>query len=115
MVLDWKKSLTVVFFMVVAAVAGAISDNVFDLNDGINVLHIGAAAVLVSLVPNLTGGWAKYTKAIAMGVVAALDAVVQYLVGGVSLAEWLQVVLAVAAVYGVYRVGSNQPQIHPSS
>lgn len=74
------------------------------MSELINVGIVLVGTVGVYLVANLKGGWLAYLKGVVAFVTAGLIALLSFLDGGVTLAEWLQVGIAAFAGIGVVSV-----------
>lgn len=96
----YSKSIAMVLFTILSAIVAALTDDKVTTVEWINVALIGFAAAQVFTAANVPG--AKYTKLVLAALTAALTALVSYVTGGVSTAEWLQVLVAVGAAVGVY-------------
>lgn len=92
-------ALTAVTFLVTAA-----ADNLLTIDEVLNLTVVVLGAVVVYLVPNLPSGVGAYAKTVAAFATAALVALLSFLTDGVTLTEWLQVILAAFAGVGVYIV-----------
>lgn len=96
----YAKSIGMVLMTVVTAIVAALTDDVVSTSEWINVAILGFGAASVFTAPNIPG--AKHTKVVLAVLVAALTAVASFLTGGITVAEWLQVLVAAAAAVGVY-------------
>lgn len=75
----------------------------------INVILMGAGILLVGIVPNLTGGVAKYSKLIISAVITVLTLVISYLADNMlSTEEIIQLIIAAAGAFGVYQFKAPQ-------
>ena len=99
-------ALTAITFLVTAA-----ADELLTLDEVLNLVVIVLGAVVVYLVPNLPAGVGAYAKTIAAFATAAVIALLSFLTDGVTLTEWLQVLLAAFAGVGVYIVPNETPSI----
>lgn len=93
----------------VAAIVAALTDDVVSSTDLVLVGLAVLGAVGVYLVPNLPEGARRYAKGGVAVLVAAGDALVVLVVDGVTLSEWLLVVLAGLAAVGVVVVPNASP------
>lgn len=96
----YAKSIGMVLMTVVTAIVAAMTDDVVTTAEWINVAILGFGAASVFAAPNVPG--AAYTKTVLAVLTAALTAVASFLTGGITTAEWLQVLVASAAAVGVY-------------
>jgi hypothetical protein len=88
-----------VLTVVVVALTG---DNHIDASEWINVLITGLGAVAVLGAGNLPTGIWSYTKTIVSGATAGAVFLQSAITGGVSSAEWVQLIVAVAGAIGVF-------------
>jgi hypothetical protein len=105
----YAKALLYIALAAAAFLVTALSDNRVDLSELVNLGVIIVGAVGVYLVPNLEGSWRNYSKAGVAFVAAGLVALLSFLSGGVTLAEWLQVGVAALAGIGVTIVPNTKP------
>lgn len=96
----YAKSIGMVLMTVVTAIVASLTDDKVSTAEWINVAILGFGAAAVFTAPNIPG--AKYTKTILAVLTAGLTAVASFLTGGITTAEWLQVLVASAAAVGVY-------------
>lgn len=108
MIKMYAKALIYIALAAVAFLVTALSDSVLALDEILNLVIVVLGAVGVYLVPNLDQGVGAYAKTIIAFVTAGIVALLSYLTGGVSVTEWLQVILAAFAGIGVYIV-PNEP------
>jgi hypothetical protein len=105
-----------VILQVVAAVAmaliGFLDDNFLDTVELINCALVALTAIGVWLVPNLTGGAAKYAKMGVAMLTAGFTVLITAVSAGVDATEWFQVIVAVLAAIGI--VGPKAPQVDPA-
>lgn len=97
----YSKAILYIGLAAATFLVTALSDNRVDVSELINLGIIIVGAIGVYLVPNLDAGWRKYAKAVAAFVAAGLVALLSFIDGGVSIAEWLQVGIAALAGIGV--------------
>lgn len=95
------KALVTLFTAVAAGIVAALTDNQLSAAELINTAIIGISAIGVYFVPNLTGGSAKFAKAIVAGLAAVGTLAVNLIVDGVTISEWLQMVIAFCGAAGV--------------
>lgn len=115
-----RKAYVAAAGAVLAAVVPVfIAPGPFGAAEWINVGILAAGAVQVYNAGNLVG-W-RYAKAVAAGVAAGLVALTAVVSDGVTRAEAVQVLVAVAAAFGVWRVpnptssSSAAPSASPES
>jgi hypothetical protein len=94
------KAVVQALFTVLAAAIPAMSAGPMDRNAWINVIILGAGAVMVYNAANIPG-W-NYAKLIASAVTAVAVLLVSFLDGGLTHVEILQLAMAGAAAIGVY-------------
>lgn len=109
MLKQYSKALIYIALAAVAFLVTAVSDNTLTIEETLNLAVIVLGAVGVYLVPNLQAGPGAYAKSGIAFLTAAIVAVLSFLTDGVTLAEWLQVLLAAFAGIGVYIV-PNEPR-----
>ena len=104
----YAKAIGFVITTVIAALAGALTDNSITQPELINVVVLGLGAILVYIVPNLDAGIGRYLKLFIAGLTAALVLLSSALTDGVTIAEWLQITLAFLGAFGVYAVPNTR-------
>nr|WP_274635522.1 hypothetical protein [Microbacterium bovistercoris] len=104
----YAKAIVYIALAAAAFLVTALSDNRIDTSELINLGIVLVGAVGVYLTPNLPSGWRAYLKGIVAFLAAALVALLSFLAGGVTLAEWMQVGIAALAGIGVVIV-PNEP------
>ena len=109
----YAKSLVYVALALIGFAITAVADNVITTEELLNGLVVVLGAFVVYLIPNLPAGVAKYSKAIVAFGTAGVVALLSFLSGGVTLAEWLQVIVAAAAGVGVIVVPNAKPAFIP--
>jgi len=107
------------FFSALAAtlaawlLAALTGDEHISALEAVNGLLLVLSAVGVVIVPNLTGTVGKYSKLVVYSLTAGATLLVTgggaLLDGGITITEWLQVM--VAALAGVGVVGFNSPKL----
>lgn len=110
MLKQYSKALIYIALAAVAFLVTAVSDNQLTIEETLNLAVIVLGAVGVYLVPNLASGVGAYAKSGVAFLTAAIVALLSFLTDGVTLAEWLQVLLAAFAGIGVYIV-PNEPRL----
>jgi hypothetical protein len=113
MIALYAKSLVYVALALIGFAITAVADNVITTEELLNGLVVVLGAFVVYLIPNLPAGVAKYSKAIVAFGIAGVVALLSFLSGGVTLAEWLQVIVAAAAGVGVVIVPNAKPAFVP--
>jgi len=113
MIAVYAKSLVYVALALIGFAITAVADNVITTEELLNGLVVVLGAFVVYLIPNLPAGVAKYSKAIVAFGTAGVVALLSFLSGGVTLAEWLQVIVAAAAGVGVIVVPNAKPAFIP--
>jgi hypothetical protein len=108
---SYGKFIAMVLATIVSAIVAALAgDNQVSIIEWFNIGLTGIAAVNVVIVPNLTAGVGRYAKLIVAGTAAGLELLVVVFVDGVTVSEWLQVGLAIAAAVGVGALPSPKHQ-----
>ncbi|WP_396659506.1 hypothetical protein [Microbacterium sp.] len=107
-VLHYAKALIYIALAAVAFLVTALSDSVLALDEILNLVIVVLGAIGIYAVPNLPAGAGAYAKTIIAFLTAGVVALLSFLTGGVSLTEWLQVILAAFAGIGVY-ITPNEP------
>lgn len=107
----YAKAITYIALAAVAFLITALSDDTLGLDEILNLVIVVLGAIAVYLVPNLPAGAGQYAKTIVAFLTAGLVALLAFLTGGVSITEWLQVILAAFAGIGVYIVPNEQPAL----
>lgn len=106
------KPIVTVFTAVVLAIIGFLDDHVISSMEWLLVIMTLLTAIPVYIYPNLSGGAAKYTKALTQFFTAVVGALILFWSGGVDLSEWLQVAVIGLGALGV--VVPKAPQYSPS-
>lgn len=104
MLKQYSKAIIYIALAAVGFLVTAISDNALSTEELLNLVVVVLGAVGVYLVPNLDRGVGAYAKTIIAFLTAAVVALLSFLSGGVTTAEWLQVILAAFTGIGVYIV-----------
>ena len=97
----YLKFAAQVLATVLAAVLPALTDNEFSVYEQINCLIIGLGAISVLGAGNLPEGVWKYTKFYVSVATAVAVTLASLLSGGITGAEWIQIVLAGLGAAGV--------------
>jgi len=96
----YLKALVYVGLALVGFAVTALADNVITGEESLNFVIIGLGALVVYVVPNMPAGIAAYSKTIAAFIIAGVVMLISLLSGGVTLSEWLQVIIAAFAGIG---------------
>lgn len=105
----YAKALVAVLMTIASAiVAGLSGDGVISPTEWINVAIAATTAAAVFTAPNVPG--APVTKAALASIMAVLTLAVNLIAGGVTVSEWLQLVVAGAGAMSVYLV-PNKPVV----
>lgn len=103
----YSKFFAAVVATILSAIVAALTgDGVVSATEWVNVAIAAVGAAGVFAAPNVPG--ARYTKAVIAVLAAVLTLLASLIVGGVSGAELMQLVIAGLAAVGVYSV-PNQP------
>lgn len=100
----YSKAILMIVLTAVTFLVTAAADDVLTLDEVLNLIVMVLGAVVVYLVPNLPTGIGAYAKTIAAFLTAGVVALLAFLTDGVTLTEWLQVLLAAFAGVGVFIV-----------
>lgn len=98
------------FMMLLAAVVSAIvaaltGDNHVDPVEWVNVAIAGVAAAAVFAAPNVPGS--NYTKSVLAVLAAVLTLLANLILGGLTVSEVLQLIVAALGALGVYAVPNS--------
>lgn len=105
--MQYAKALMAVVATIVSAVIAALTgDNHIGDVEWINIAIAGAAALSVFAAPNVPG--ARITKAVLAIIMGVLTLAVNMIADGITLSEWLQLIVAGAGAVGVYAI-PNRP------
>lgn len=105
----YTKSIVYIALAAAAFLVTALSDNRVDVSELVNLGIIVVGAVGVYWAPNVPDTWRAYFKGGVAFVVAGLVALLSFLSGGVTTAEWLQVGIAALAGIGVTVLPNTDP------
>lgn len=101
--MNYAKSGAAVVATVLSGVVAALTgDNLISPVEWINVSILGVGALAVFAAPNVPG--ARVTKAVLAVLSAVLVLLVNLIVDGVTVSEWLQLGVAALGALGVYAV-----------
>ena len=105
--MTYAKSLLMVVATVVSALIVALGgDQAIDSVEWVNVAIAGVTAAAVFTGPNVAG--ATITKFVLAALGAVLTLLVNVISDGVSLSEWLQLLVAALGALGVYAIPNRQ-------
>lgn len=96
----YAKALIYVGLALVGFAITALADNVITTEESLNFVIIGLGALVVYVVPNMPTGIAAYSKTIAAFIIAGIVMLLSLLSNGVTISEWLQVIVAAFAGIG---------------
>lgn len=91
----------------ISAIVAAMTDNDISSVEWVNVGIAAVTAAAVFAAPNVPG--AKTTKAILAVLMAVLSFFVTAISDGVTMSEWLQVIVIASGALGVYAVPNRGP------
>lgn len=107
--MSYAKSLAAVVATVASTVVAAFTgDNYIGNVEWINIAIAGTAALAVFTAPNVPG--ARITKFVLAFLMAVLTLAVTLIGDGITISEWLQLLVAGLGAVGVYAV-RNDPVI----
>ena len=101
MISEYAKAITYIALSAVTFLVTALTDNRLDLSEVLNLVVVLLGAIAVYLVPNLPKGVGSVLKGIVAFATAGVVALLSFLSNGVSLSEWMQVLIAALAAIGV--------------
>lgn len=106
----YAKAIVMVVATVVSALIAALVDGHVDSVEWLSIVMAGLAACSVFAAPNVPG--AIYTKCVLAGLIAAGDIALNFIVpgtgfSGITLSQWLQMLVAVLGALGVYAVPNH--------
>jgi hypothetical protein len=108
--MGYSKSVIAILATIVSAiVAGLTGDQTISPVEWINVAIAGATAASVFVAPNSPSG--RLTKGALAFIMAVLVLAVNLIADGVTLSEWLQLLVAGCAAVGVYAVRNAPPSV----
>lgn len=99
--MQYAKPTGVVIVAIITAVVAALTDNTISPQEWVVVLGVGLSAIGTAIVPNLPAGVAAYAKGIVTFLVAGAATLAVLIVGGLTVAEVLEVLIAAAASVGI--------------
>lgn len=107
--MQYAKALMAVLMTVASAIVAALTgDGLIGDVEWINIAIAAAAALSVFAAPNVPG--ARITKAVLAIIMAILVLAVNLIADGITISEWLQLIVAGAGAVGVYAI-PNRPAI----
>jgi hypothetical protein len=95
------KAVAAAVGFVAATIVGVTTGGIHGVTEWTVVLVAFANAVQVYITPNLTGGYAKYSKEISAAVIAVGAALPSVLVGGLDGQEKVMLICLVLGAFGV--------------
>jgi hypothetical protein len=103
----YAKFIVIVVATILSALSAAlVGDNAVIPEEWVNVAILGVGAAGVFAAPNVPG--AKYTKSVLAVLAAGLTVLATVILGGITTAEIIQIVVAGLGALGVYSV-PNKP------
>jgi hypothetical protein len=106
----YAKSIVYIALAAVTFLVTALSDNALATEEIINLVIVVLGAIGVYAVPNFPEGVAKVAKTGVAFLTAGAVALASFLTGGVTLSEWLQIIIAAFTAIGVYII-PNEPAV----
>lgn len=104
----YAKALLYIALTAVTFLVTALADTALSVEEIWNLVIVVVGAITIYLVPNLPAGVGRYAKTTAAFITAFAVALLSFLTGGITVTEWLQILLAAFAGIGVYIV-PNEP------
>jgi hypothetical protein len=105
--MQYAKALMAVVATVVSAVVAALTGDSFIGNvEWINIAIAGVAALAVFAAPNVPG--ARITKFVIAFLMAVLTLAVNLIADGITLSEWLQLLVVGLGSVGVYAIPNSR-------
>lgn len=80
------------------------------LDEKIQILNAFLNAILVSIVPNLVAGISRVVKAVAFGLLSVSSVFASYWVGGLSVSDWINIVIMFGTGAGILAVNNRAPK-----
>lgn len=109
----YRKAVGAVAVTVAAYVVSLATDGI-TAQEGVLIAGVGVSAVSVAIVPNLDAGIAKVAKTIIAFLLAGLTVAAAVIVGGLTGAEWVEILVAAFAAVGVTAIPNDWPPAqHP--
>lgn len=100
----YAKAIVYIAVSVVTVLVTAVADNVISVEELVNLGIIMVGAIGVYWAPNVPGTALAYFKGAVAFTTGALVLLASVLLGGITLSEWMQVILAGFAAIGVVTV-----------
>jgi hypothetical protein len=97
----YAKPIGVVVVAVITAVVAALTNDQISAQEWVVIFGVGLSAVGTAIVPNLPSGIAHYAKGAVTFLVAGTATLAVLIVGGLTTAEVLEVLIAAAASVGI--------------
>lgn len=97
----YAKAIVYIALAAVTVLVTALQDDVVDVAELVNIGIVVVGAIGVYWAPNVPGSWRAYLKGAVAFLTAGLVALLSFLTGGVTVAEWLQIGVAALAGIGV--------------
>jgi hypothetical protein len=104
----YRKSISIVGVTVLAFVATVLTDGI-SAPEWVLLAGVTVNAVTVAIVPNLDAGIASVAKSITAFMLAGLTVAATAILGGLTPAEWTEIVLAAFAAVGVTALPNDWP------
>lgn len=99
--MQYAKPIGVVIVAVITAIVAALIDDTISPQEWVVVTGFGLSAIGTAIVPNLPYGIARYAKGAVTFLVAGAATLAVLIIGGLTVAEVLEVVIAAAASVGI--------------
>jgi hypothetical protein len=106
----YAKSIVYIALAAVTFLVTALTDNALSTEEIINLVIIVLGAIGVYAVPNFPEGVAKVAKTVIAFLTAGTVALASFLTGGVTISEWMQIIIAAFTAIGVYII-PNEPAV----
>jgi hypothetical protein len=106
----YAKSIVYIALAAVTFLVTALTDNALSTEEIINLVIIVLGAIGVYAVPNFPEGVAKVAKTGIAFLTAGTVALASFLTGGVTISEWMQIIIAAFTAIGVYII-PNEPAV----
>jgi uncharacterized membrane protein (UPF0136 family) len=109
--MNYAKALVAFLVTLLSGIVAALTgDNHVDSTEWINVAIAATGALAVFTAPNVPG--ARVTKFVLAALTAVLTLAVNLIADGVTVSEWLQLLVAAAGAVGVYAVPNSNSRPH---
>lgn len=110
----YGKSLALFVGAVIVVVKNVLGDGSISGNEWFIIAAAVVGGVTTYIVPNLSTGLGKYAKAITYAASIVIGALPAILPGGVSPAEWFNLIVLVATNVGVIVLPAQQHPANPA-